>query len=62
MNTIELDRHIYPKRRLKKSKAFQNRERKQQLVTSSRLSYQNSNEFWDKKIEKIYDLYSKLPY
>ncbi|RHZ46237.1 hypothetical protein Glove_628g11 [Diversispora epigaea] len=41
---------------------MENRERKQQLVTSSRLSYQNSNEFWDKKIEKIYDLYSKLPY
>ncbi|RHZ43986.1 hypothetical protein Glove_784g19 [Diversispora epigaea] len=41
---------------------MENRERKQQVVASSRLSYQNSNEFWDKEIEEIYNLYSELPY
>ncbi|RHZ79707.1 hypothetical protein Glove_141g105 [Diversispora epigaea] len=51
---------------IKEIKSFteymENRERKQQVVTSSRLSYQNSNEFWDKEIEEIYNLYSELPY
>ncbi|RHZ76343.1 hypothetical protein Glove_198g89 [Diversispora epigaea] len=38
-------------------KYMKNRERKQQVVTSSILSHQNSNDFWNKEIEEIYALY-----
>ncbi|CAG8688914.1 5492_t:CDS:1, partial [Ambispora gerdemannii] len=45
--------HISPSR---VKEYMENRERKQQV------RYQNADNFWDKEIESIYDLYSELPY
>ncbi|RHZ85696.1 hypothetical protein Glove_62g2 [Diversispora epigaea] len=41
---------------------MKNRKHKQQVVILSILSHRNSNDFWNKEIEKIYALYNELPY